>query len=153
MDINSINECMQSTLDYIAELEAIKEEQAKQIVELQAKINELTSSEDVTESTETIIESGVVCYFENNVENNSNKVLVWEDQVGNNEATVSYLDFVDGNASGKSGWTERGLQLNSQSNLDMNYVKAKSIQFCVNTLNWSLRKVALVIKAKTKSES
>ena len=29
MDKDSINECMQSTLDYINELEAIKEEQAK----------------------------------------------------------------------------------------------------------------------------
>ena len=146
MDKDSINKCMQSTLDYINELETAKEEQTKLIKDLQSKIDELSSSAEV-------IQPGVVCYFENSPENNITKTLIWKDKTNSsNDATISYLDFVDGNASGKSGWTERGLQLNAQSNLDMNYVKAKSIEFYVNTLNWGLRKVALIVKVKTKSE-
>lgn len=142
MDKDSINECMKATLDYINELEATKEEQAKLIKDLQSKIEELSSSIEV-------IEENVACYFENNIENNTTKILIWKDKTDNsNDATISYLDFVDGNASGKSGWTERGLQLNAESNLDMNYVKAKSIEFYVNTLNWSLRKVAFIIKVR-----
>ena len=105
MDKDSINECMQSTLDYINELEAIKEEQAKLIKDLQTKIDELSSTTEV-------IEPNVACYFENNTENNITKTLVWKDKTNNsNDAAISYLDFVDGNASGKSGWTERGLQI------------------------------------------
>lgn len=145
MDKDSINECMQSTLDYINELEAIKEEQAKLIKDLQTKIDELSSTTEV-------IEPNVACYFENNTENNITKTLVWKDKTNNsNDAAISYLDFVDGNASGKSGWTERGLQLSAESNLDMNYVKAKSIEFYISTLNWSLRKVAFIIKVKVNN--
>ena len=142
MDKDSINKCMQATLDYINELETIKEEQAKLIKDLQTKIDELSYTTEA-------IETNVACYFENNTENNITKTLVWKDKSNNgNDATISYLDFVDGNASGKSGWTERGLQLNAESNLDMNYVKAKSIEFYINTLNLSLRKIAFIIKAK-----
>ena len=129
MDKDSINKCMQATLDYINELETIKEEQAKLIKDLQTKIDELSYTTEA-------IETNVACYFENNTENNITKTLVWKDKSNNgNDATISYLDFVDGNASGKSGWTERGLQLNAESNLDMNYVKAKSIEFYINTLS------------------
>ena len=43
MDKDSINECMQSTLDYINELEAIKEEHAKLIKDLKTKIDFMTT--------------------------------------------------------------------------------------------------------------
>lgn len=154
MDRNAVNECMQSTLDYIDELEqsnkelqAKNDEQANRIKELQEQIDILTiNNEEIPE--------GAVCYFKNDTSNNENKILVWKDKTGNdNDATISYLDFVDGNASGASGWTERGLQLNSKSNLDMPYVNAKTVEINVNCINWSLRKISSVIKVKIKDQS
>ena len=118
MDRHTVSECMQSTLDYIdkleqsnKELQSKNDEQANHIKELQEQIDILTINNGE-------ISEGVVCYFKNDISNNENKILVWKDRTGNGyDATISYLDFVDGNASGASGWTERGLQLNSKSNL------------------------------------
>ena len=154
MDRNAVNECMQSTLDYIDELEqsnkelqAKNDEQANRIKELQEQIDILTiNNQEIPE--------GAVCYFKNDTSNNENKILDWKDRTGNdNDATISYLDFVDGNASGASGWTERGLQLNSKSNLDMEYVNARVVEINVNCINWNARKIASIIKVKTKDQS
>lgn len=154
MDRNTASECMQSTLDYIDKLEAENKDlqekniiQENKIKELQEQIIGLTGNIDK-------IPEGAVCYFKNDTKNNMNKTLVWSDKANNgNDAVISFLDFVDGNASGQSGWTERGLQLNSKSNLDMPYVKAKTIEINVNCLNWNLRKASTVIKAITKEET
>ena len=154
MDRHTVSECMQSTLDYIdkleqsnKELQSKNDEQANHIKELQEQIDILTINNGE-------ISEGVVCYFKNDISNNENKILVWKDRTGNGyDATISYLDFVDGNASGASGWTERGLQLNSKSNLDMEYVNARVIEINVNCINWNARKIAFIIKVKTKEQS
>lgn len=154
MDRHTVSECMQSTLDYIdkleqsnKELQSKNDEQANHIKELQEQIDILTINNGE-------ISEGVVCYFKNDISNNENKILVWKDRTGNGyDATISYLDFVDGNASAASGWTERGLQLNSKSNLDMPYVNAKTVEINVNCINWNSRKIASIIKVKTKDQS
>ena len=100
-----------------------------------------------------IATESLICYLKNNIDNNKSKKLEWKDECGNgNDAIISYLDFVDGIASDLSGWTERGLKLNSNSNLDMPYINAKTIEINVNCLNWRLRKVAAIVKVKTKSD-
>lgn len=52
--------------------------------------------------------ANILCYLQNNTTNNITKTSILEDVVGNNNATITNLNFTKGNVIGYSGFTNRG---------------------------------------------
>lgn len=61
-----------------------------------------------------------------------------------NDLTIENLMFTSGNIFGYSGWTEHGIQCNSDTIFNMPYKECKTFEFQINTINWSLRSNAIV---------
>ena len=54
--------------------------------------------------------------------------------------------YTSGNITTYSGWTERGLQCNTDTTFDMPFKQCKSFEFQVNTINWASRNNAIVFE-------
>ena len=90
--------------------------------------------------------TNILCYLQNNTANNITKTSILKDVVGNNNATITNLNFTKGNVIGYSGFTNRGLQLSNKNTLSMNYIKTNNVEINVNTVNWNLRNKIFVLK-------
>ena len=90
--------------------------------------------------------ANILCYLQNNTANNITKTSILKDVVGNNNATITNLNFTKGNVIGYSGFTNRGLQLSNKNTLSMDYVKTNNIEINVNTVNWNLRNKIFALK-------
>ena len=99
-----------------------------------------------SEKEEENSNTNILCYLQNNVANNITKTAILEDTIGNNNATITNLNFTKGNVIGYSGFTNRGLQLSNKNILSMDYVKTNNIEINVNTVNWNLRNKIFALK-------